>query len=117
MGVQLFNIPVYPVEIPVSANVNKNAGRKFPSDPTMESFQMLFHVSFLKAFIVKGSRNNAAILMRKAATCVCVNIVSPEVVSMPSFIRMKLLPQIEERTIRRIQLLNEVFTVQKYRKQ
>jgi hypothetical protein len=35
IGVKLFSIPVNPEEIPVSAYVNKKAGKKFPKNPTI----------------------------------------------------------------------------------
>lgn len=103
IGVQLFSIPAYPVEIPVSANVNRKAGAKFPRSPTIASFHVFFHCSFFKARMAIGNKNNAAIHIRIAATWVCVKIDSPEVVCMPSFIKIKLLPQIVERTSNKIQ--------------
>jgi len=52
--------------------------------------------------------------MRIAATWVCVKIASPEVVSMPSFIKIKLLPQMAERSMSKNQFWIELFTAQKY---
>ena len=33
-GVKLFSIPVYPEDNPCSAYVKRNAGKKFPNNPT-----------------------------------------------------------------------------------
>lgn len=69
IGVKLLSIPVYPDDRPVSAKVNKNAGKKFPHSPTMASGNRFFtSLRFLNDFSDQGKRARPAIVIRSAAT-------------------------------------------------
>ncbi len=63
--------------------------------------------------IAKGKRTRAASKMRKEATCGAENIVSPDDVNIPFFIKIKELPQIQASKSKSSQLFKFCFTVQK----
>ena len=69
IGVKLFNIPAKPEEIPVSAQVNKKAGKKLPQNPTREKKIKSFRAcNFRTARIENGNKTPEAINMRNAPT-------------------------------------------------
>jgi len=106
IGVKLFNIPAKPEEIPVSAYVNRNAGKKLPQNPTIEKNNKSFRdCNFRTARIENGNKTLEAINMRNAPTCVDENIFPPSSVNIPFFIKIKELPQIQASVIKSNQLL------------
>ena len=106
IGVQLFSIPAYPDEIPVSAYVNKNAGKKLPQNPTIASFPKVFQFLSNRIFLsANGKRASAAINILNAPTWTSLKIGIPSTVNMAFFINMNELPQIIARKTSKIQLI------------
>jgi hypothetical protein len=95
--------------------VNRKAGKKFPANPTRVKRRRFRHdLSLFKALIANGSKANAAINIRSAATCVSEKIAFPSEVNIPSFMRIKELPQMQARRISKNQLLYVFITAQNY---
>lgn len=101
IGVKLFITPVNPEDKPVSAYVNKNAGKKFPKYPTQaKKNQSFFCFIFFSDIIEIGNKNVLASKIRIAATWDELNNSVPSKACIPRFIRMKELPQINPRSKR-----------------
>jgi hypothetical protein len=109
MGVKLFIIPAKPDEIVVSAKVNKNAGKKLPSPPTIEKKnKSILDLIFRKLEIDKGIRTKEASSILRVPTCADEKITRLSSVYIPFFININELPQIQANRINRIQLLADL---------
>ena len=99
IGVQLFNIPAYPEEIPVSAYVKRKAGTKLPKKATTAKLKINFtELKLLKCLNPNGNKADEAKSIRIAPTWLLLKMESPETLSIiPIFIRMKELPHIVAR--------------------
>lgn len=99
IGVKLFNIPANPDDKPVSAYVNKKAGKKFPDKPTIPKSKNCLKVFILViARIANGSKTLPAISILSAPTCESEKIAAPSLANIPFFIRMNELPQTHAKT-------------------
>jgi hypothetical protein len=114
IGVKLFIIPAKPEEIPVSAYVNRKAGKKLPQKPTIaKSNKSFFAFSLRKFTIDNGSKALEAINIRRAPTCAAEKMGDWSSENIPFFIRMKELPHMQARSNNKIQLFVVVDTPQK----
>ena len=107
-GVKLFNIPANPEEMPVSAYVKRNAGKKFPQNPTTVRGTRFFRCLSRWIFgSAKGSRASDAINIRSAPTCASLKMVDPSAANIPFFININELPQVSARRSKIPQLISD----------
>jgi hypothetical protein len=100
MGVREFRIPPNDPSIRVRAIANKKAGNKLPITALNATSGSLFNSIFLHCKKAKGSKTRAAAKMRNEAIC------EPVRAPVLSFISLKELPQIIERSTKSNQLIN-----------
>ena len=105
IGVSEFNTPANALSIPCSAIQNKYAGNRLPKTPDMNMMNILFRGICLKLLYATGNNINPEEMIRSEATWKAVKCSSP------SFINIKLLPQINESAIKINQLINLLFKI------
>src|SRR5574343_1189139 len=94
IGVKLLSMPAKPEDKPVSAYVNKKAGKKLPLNPTVpRSKNCLKVLIFRIARSANGKSTHPAISMRSAPTCLSEKIAEPSSANIPFFIKINELPQ------------------------
>jgi hypothetical protein len=98
-GVVEFKIPANELANTVSAKQNKYAGKKVPRNPERTMGQMSFLGVSLSAFINKGLKTNPALKILSEATWYGLNPF------MPSFIKIKELPQMMHSSTNRLHLI------------
>ena len=103
MGVRELRTPASALSIPCSAIQNKYAGIRLPNVPDKKMNIILFRGICLKVFIATGNNTIPEEIIRKEATWNGFNLTKP------SFIKMKLLPQIKESATKSSQLYNLLF--------
>jgi len=103
MGVKEFNVPASALSIPSSATQNRYAGNKLPKTPDIKMMPSVPAGTFLKLIMAEGSSTKPAKTIRNEATWNAVKC------SNPSFIMIKLLPQMMERIIKINQFKNPLF--------
>jgi len=94
MGVKEFNVPANAPSMPISATQNKYAGRRLPKTPDIKIMPSLFFGIFLKCLMAEGSKTIPEKMIRNEATWKAFKFTSP------SFIMMKLLPQMIDSMIK-----------------
>ena len=103
IGVKELSVPARALSIRLSAIQNKKAGNKLPNAPDKKIMVSLFPGICLKCLIADGNKTIPENTIRSAATWYAVKC------NMPSFIIIKLLPQIMERIINISQFKNPLF--------
>ena len=105
IGVKEFKVPARAPSIPNSATQNKYAGKRLPKTPDRKITGILFFGIILKCLIAKGNNTIPEKTMRNEATW------NADKCSSPSFIMMKLLPQMTDSKIKINQLKNPLFNI------
>lgn len=98
MGVRELSTPARALSIPCSAIQNKYAGIRLPNVPDRKINIILSRGMRLKVLIATGSNTKPEEMMRKDATWKGFSLTKP------SFINIKLLPQIKESALKSSQL-------------
>jgi hypothetical protein len=104
-GVKAFSIPANELSIFISAMQNKKAGKKLPIKPEQNTKAILLAGIFLKAVVANGSNITPAVTIRSAATWYAVSA------TIPTFINLKELPQIRDRSMKIAQLITLSFKI------
>ena len=105
MGVREFKTPAKELSMPCSAIQNKYAGMRLPKTPDINMMNILSFGISRKVLIAVGNRTNPEEMILKDATWKGVRLIRP------SFIKIKLLPQINESAIKSSQFKNLLFNV------
>jgi hypothetical protein len=105
MGVREFNVPARALSTPCSAIQNKYAGSRLPITPDRNTIPILLRGISRNARKATGRSTRPDEMILNDATWKAVRCTSP------SLIRIKLLPQMMERIIKRNQLMNLGFKV------
>ena len=103
IGVREFSTPAVLLSSPVSASQNKIAGITLPSKPLIKISPICLSVYFLICLMAKGSRTSPEEIILIEATCKELRPMRP------SFIKIKLLPQIRDRRMKMLQSSNLLF--------
>lgn len=105
IGVNEFKVPARALSMPNSATQNKYAGKRLPKTPEIKIISSLFFGIILKCLIAAGSNTIPEKTIRNEATWNAVKR------SNPSFIIIKLLPQITDSAIKISQFKNPLFKI------
>jgi hypothetical protein len=87
----------------VCASANKNAGIKFPINPTISKDRIYLRLNFFSLTASNGNSTNEATNIRMAPTCITEND------SKPFFIKMKDAPQTKAKKIKSAHCKNFLF--------
>ena len=101
-GTVALSIPARALGIWVCAVANKNAGIAFPQRPTIRKNLTCPFLSIFTFRNANGAKKRPAIRMRIAPTWIPVKSSVPSGANRPRFIRIKELPQVMARRIKRI---------------